>query len=598
MTSTDATNSFRLELVRVRSILDRDPTTAEAEARRLSNAAPDDPAALLLLGRALRATGKLDEAQAAERASVQLAARMPRHSQAIRALHAGDFFRANQLFKQIIDDDGDDVLALSLLGVQASRASEFEIAEDLLGRATRLAPGDVGARLALAEHLHRSRRSAQALEEIARLPDDARKSDQAQMLEADALGEIGRLEEQLVILRGLAEKAGDATPFALRIGHALRSLGRADEAERSYRDIIARHPGEGTAWWSLANLKKLKFSDEEIAAMRSALAIPGAPETNRIRLNFALGKALEDRKEGELAFQHFDAGNRLRAAISHYDGSVISEWVDRSIAGFDEGFFERQGGRGAASTAPIFVVGMQRAGSTLVEQILSAHSQVEATAELHDIPNLVRRVSQEASKSGQTFEQHLSTASAEELVELGESYLASTAANRHTDAPMFTDKMPNNWSHVAFIRAILPNAKIVDVRRDPMDCCVSNWTQLYARGLDMSNALDTMGAYYVDYVRLMRHIDKVQPGAVHRIIYENLVDDLEGEVGRLLAYLGLPFEQACLDFHQAKRAVRTISAEQVRQPINRKGIGRWRMYEPWVAPLVDALGPIAKDWQK
>ena len=240
---------------------------------------------------------------------------------------------------------------------------------------------------------------------------------------------------------------------------------------------------------------------------------------------------------------------------------------------------------------------MQRSGSTLVEQILASHPAIEGTAELTEIPNIVRNLGETAARNNRPFERYLAALPADQVRALGESYLATSRVHRRTDRPDFTDKMPNNWMHLGLIRLILPNARFIDVRRDPMACCFSNWKQLYAQGLDHSNALDTMGRYYADYVRLMRHFDGVQPGMVHRIIYDDLVDDIEGEVRRLLDYLGLPFDPACLDFHANERAVHTISAGQVRKPINRDGIGQWKPYEQWLGPLRDALGDTLVSWR-
>ena len=241
---------------------------------------------------------------------------------------------------------------------------------------------------------------------------------------------------------------------------------------------------------------------------------------------------------------------------------------------------------------------MQRSGSTLVEQILDSHPQIEGTAELTDFPTIVREQGELAHRRGISFTEHLRRMSPDEMRALGQDYLDRSRVYRQTDKPFFTDKMPANWMYVGVIRLVLPNAKIVDVRRHPLACCFANWKQLYGRGLEHTYSMENMGRYYADYVRLMRLMDEVQPGKIHRVIYERVVDDLEGEVRRLLAYLDLPFDEACLNFHSNERSVRTISAEQVRQPINREGLDQWRPYEQWLGPLKEALGPALEDWDK
>ena len=567
---------------------------AEQEARKAIAAAPNDARAWLRLGQALRGQKRDDEAAEAERKSIEASTRNPRHRAAADALRAGKAIDANRLLQQLVEEDGDDVLALMLFGSQASKGRQYELADRLLGRAVALAPADPNARFAMADHQVRTKRFELALETLGGLPDAVRDSETAKVLAAECLGELGRAEEQLTLLREIAAASAAPLQYNLRIGHALRTLGRQEEAGEAYRSVLAQFPAEGTSWWSLANLKTTKFSDADIAAMRAGLDFPRAPVENRIRLNFALGKAHEDRRDAEAAFAFYAEGNRLRSTIAPYDPRGISEWVDACRATFTADVFERLEAGGDPAPDPIFIVGMQRSGSTLVEQILASHSQVEGTSELNELRFLVEAIHQRGGR----LEQAMAALGAEDRARLGAQYLATSAVHRRTDRPRFTDKMPNNWMHVALIRMILPNAKVVDVRRSPMDCCFSNWKQLYARGLDHSNALDTMGRYYADYVRLMRHYDDAMPGFVHRVIYEDLVADVEGETRRLLDFLGLDFEPACLQFHSTERPVLTISAGQVREPINRKGIDAWRPFEASLGPLVEALGPVAQEWRK
>lgn len=581
-----------------RQLLATDPGAAEAQVRNLLAADPGNAAALRLLGQALRRSGRSGEAAQAEQQALETSTRNPMHQAAAQALRAGNASHAKALLQQLLAEDSNDVLALTMLGLHWTGANEFEMAETLLRRAVDQAPEQPTTRMALAELLVRSKRATLALAEIDHIAADAAGSEPILSLRAECLSALGRLDEELAVLEPLSAKAGSGgVGFSLRIGHALRSLGREPEAAAIYRGITERFPGEGTAWWSLANLKTVRFDEADNAAMERALALPDMPVQNRIRLNFALGKAHEQRGEAATAFRHYADGNRLRASISRYDPLMIGEWVDKCVRVFVPAFYAARDGQGSPARDPIFIVGMQRSGSTLVEQILASHPAIEGTAELTDIPNIVRSLGETAARGNQSFERHLAALSADQLRALGQTYLDTSRVHRNTDRPSFTDKMPNNWMHLGLIRLILPKARIIDVRRDPMACCFSNWKQLYAKGLDHSNALDTMGRYYADYVRLMRHFDGVHPGIIHRIIYDDLVDDLEGEVRRLLDYLGLPFDPACLDFHSNDRAVRTISAGQVRKPINREGLDQWKPFEQWLGPLKNALGKTLTGWR-
>ena len=585
-------------LTQARQLLATDPAAAEALARNLLASHPGNAIVLRLLALALRRLGRTEQASEAELQAIEASTRNPMHRAAAEALQAGNAVHAKTLLQQLLAADPNDILALTMLGQHWTAVNEFELAEPLLRRAVKHAPGQPSARMALAELLLRSKRATLALAELDRITGDAVVSEAFLSLRAGCLSALGRLDEELAILRSLAAKPGanDVT-YALRIGHALRSLGREQEAAAIYRDTTRKYPGEGTSWWSLANLKTIRFEDADIVAMEQGLALPDMPIQNAIRLNFALGKAHEDRRDAPAAYCHYADGNRLRASISRYDPLMIGEWVDKCVGFFVPNFFAVRAGQGLPASDPIFIVGMQRSGSTLVEQILASHPAIEGTAELTDIPNIVRNLGETAARHNRPFERYLATLPAEQIRALGQTYLDTSRVHRRTERPQFTDKMPNNWMHLGLIRLILPNARIVDVRRDPMACCFSNWKQLYARGLDHSNALDTMGRYYADYVRLMRHFDGVQPGMVHRIVYDDLVDDLESEVRRLLDYLNLPFDPACLDFHANARAVQTISAGQVRKPINRDGIGQWKPYEQWLGPLKHALGDTLVSWR-
>lgn len=584
-------------LAQAQSLLASDPARGVQQVRNLLSGLPDDPVLLRMLASGLRRLGQDEEAEKAELEAIAASTRSPMHREAAIAVRSGNRGRAMTLLKGLLARDNHDVVALVMLGLQHVAAGEFKLAEPLLDLAVKLAPADPSARMALAELYQKTKQPVKALEHLDALKEEARQAEPALALRAAALGLLGRQEEEVAILRRLIED-GQTVRYRIRLGHALRALGETEEAIATYRGIIEESPGNGTAWWSLANLKTVRFSDKDIRTMELALKSTSAPIENRVRLNFALGKANEDRGNAEAAFRHYDEGNRLRRTISRFDPGATSMWVDGSIKLFSPEFFAKRAGQGSQTADPIFIVGMQRSGSTLVEQILASHPMIEGTAELTEMPTMIRELGDAAAKRDWSFERYMALLKPDQLKTLGEAYIDRTRIHRREDKPLFTDKMPNNWMHVGLIRTILPNARIVDVRRNPMACSFSNWKQLYAKGLDHSNSLDTMGQFYADYVRLMRHFDKVQPGAVHRIIYERLVDDVEGETRRLLDYLGIPFDPACLEFHSSDRAVRTISAEQVRRPINREGVDQWKAFEEWLDPLKEGLGSALEDWDK
>jgi len=402
-------------------------------------------------------------------------------------------------------------------------------------------------------------------------------------LKAATVARLGDFEEAIALYESVLARAPKQPRVWMSYGHILKTVGRQAEGVDAYRKALAVNPNLGEAWFSLANLKTVKFDDADIAAMRAALDQPDLGEEDRFHLEFALGKAMHDAGDAEEAFDHFAAGNALRRKTQQYSRKDTTQSVDRAIATFTrEAFEDRRGGCKAAD--PIFIVGMPRAGSTLVEQILSSHSLVEGTSELPDLPAVARK------NTG--YPKSTLALSEVERTALGEEYLERASVQRRTDRPFFIDKLPNNWLYVPFIQLVLPNAKIIDARRHPLGCCFSNFRQHFARGQAFTYDLTDVGSYYADYVRLMAHVDAVLPGKVHRVSYERMVDDTEAEVRALLAYCGLDYEPACLDFHETKRAVRTASSEQVRQPIYRDATEEWVRYESLLGPLKDALGEV------
>jgi tetratricopeptide (TPR) repeat protein len=402
-------------------------------------------------------------------------------------------------------------------------------------------------------------------------------------LKAATLGRLGDFEQAMGLYKEVLERRPKLPRVWTSYGHMLKTVGRLDDAIAAYRRAILISPSLGEAWWSLANLKTVNFDDQDVSAMKAALETPRLETQDRLHLEFALGKAMHDSGRAAEAFSHYERANALRLKHEPYAPQVVGGHVDRSIAIFTRAAFDERPG-GFESPDPIFIVGMPRAGSTLVEQILSSHSLVEGTSELADIPMLARSMGKYPESALQLTES--------ERRSIGRDYLERTAVQRRTKKPFFIDKLPNNWMFVPFIHLILPNAKIIDVRRHPIACCLSNFRQHFAHGQSFAYDLEHLGAYYSNYVRLMAHIDQLLPDRVHRVMYEQLVDATEKAVRQLLDYCGLEFEPACLEFYRNERAVRTPSAQQVRRPIYRESTEEWRAYEEYLGPLKEALGPV------
>jgi tetratricopeptide (TPR) repeat protein len=516
--------------------------------------------------------------------AIQAGLANPRLMQAAAAVAENDIPRAEALLRQHLYDDPFDVAAIRLFAEVAARIGRFRDSETLLRRALELDPHFTAARTNLATVLYRQNRLPEALAELDHLialePDNPAVAN----LKAATLGRVGAFEEAIALYEQVLAAAPRQPRVWMSYGHMLKTIARTPEGADAYRKAIAIAPELGEAWWSLANLKTAPFSDADLAAMQAALARGDIRDEDRFHLDFALGKALEDRKDFLAAFAHYQQANALRRKSLPYDPTETTAFVDRMIAALPAELFARRAGQGCAAPDPIFVLGMPRAGSTLIEQILASHSQVEGTSELPDIPTL--------SRKWRDYPDRLASLEPAELVAVGEAYLKRAAIQRRGARPFFIDKLPNNWIHAGFIKLILPHAKIIDARRHPLSCCWSNFKQHFAKGQAFSYDLADMGAYYADYVRFMAHIDKAAPGAVHRVIYERMVDDTEAEIRALLAACGLPFEEACLRFHETERAVRTPSSEQVRRPIFREGAEGWQGFAPYLAPLESALGDV------
>jgi len=566
---------------------------AIAALRRAVKLKPDLPQAWLALGDHLMAMDDAEGADAAYANHLRFSTRDPQLLAAANALHEQRIPEAEALLREHLKRAPTDVAAIRMLAEVAMRLGRNEDAENLLARSLELSPSFHTARQNYALVLHRSNKPAEALEQIDRLLAHEPDNPGYRNLKAVVLCRIGDYEPAVDLYQQILKVYPKHPRIWMSYGHALKTAGHQDRAIEAYRRSLQLEPGSGEVWWSLANLKTFRFSAGDRSVMQRELAKSDLASEHRQHLEFALGKALEDDGEYEASFLHYQQGNDLRRATLAYSAKDTAARVARIKRGYTREFFEQRRGYGAVAADPIFIVGLPRAGSTLLEQILSSHSAVEGTMELPEITSITRELRGQGS-AGQAMPYHdvLEAMDADELRALGERYLQHTRIQRKTDAPFFIDKMPNNFLHIGLIQLMLPNAKIVDARRHPLACCFSGYKQHFARGQSFTYSLDDIGRYYADYVELMAHFDEALPGRVHRVFYEDMVDDTETQVRRLLEYCELPFEDGCLRFFENKRAVRTASSEQVRKPIYREGVDHWRNYDPWLGPLKSALGPV------
>ncbi|MBS0469847.1 MAG: sulfotransferase [Proteobacteria bacterium] len=542
----------------------------------------------------------VDDEEAAGHATAQqirLATKDPRLVEAAQALLDNKLAVAEHTLRPLLKAEPNNIAALRMLAEVGARLGRYGDSEALLEHCLALAPSFTTARHNYAIVLHRQNKSQAAIAQAELLQQADPKNAAYRALKGAAYGQIGEYEKAIDEYDAVLKASPKQPRSWMSYGHALKAVGRQAESVAAYRKAVTLAPTLGEAWWSLANLKTVRFTPEDRAAIQSALGRSDIADEDRYHLDFALGKALEDAQDYEASFAHYAAGNALRRKSVGYEADETSDHMRRSIALFTPEFFAARTGFGDPAPDPIFILGLPRAGSTLLEQILATHSQVEGTMELPDIIAIARRLSGRASRKEESlYPEALTGLSAADLKALGAEYLERTRIQRKLGRPFFIDKMPNNFAHVGLIHLILPNAKIIDARRHPLGCCFSAYKQHFARGQGFSYDLDDLGRYYADYVALMRHMDKALPGRVHRVIYEKMIDDPEGEIRRLLAYCGLPFEPACLQFHENARPVRTASSEQVRQPLFRDGVDQWRHFEPWLDPLKAALGPVLQEY--
>jgi len=512
--------------------------------------------------------------------------------EASKLLREGKQGKAETLVRDLLKQHPTDVTAIKMLADIGIKMGQRTEARDLLERCLELAPSFHAARHAYAMTLMRQQEPEAAIDEVEILMSQDPDNPNFLTLKAAILNKIGDQAAALGIYEKVLKNYPNQARAQMTYGHTLHSVGRVDEAIRAYKECIRLSPDVGEAYWSLANLKTFRFSDEDIDAMRAQVTTEGGDPDDQSHLAFALGKALEDRKQYDESWEFYNRGNNIRRISHRHNVKVSAMDSVRQVRTMPGPFFEQRKDWGCQAPDPIFVVGLPRAGSTLLEQILSSHSQVEGTAELMDITAMSRKLGNKTRENpAGKYPEVLAELSEDEVRALGESYLETTRIQRKTDAPYFIDKLPNNFQHVGLIHLILPNSKIIDARRHPMGGCFSCFKQLFARGQAFTYGLDNVGKYYRDYVRLMDHWDKALPGRVHRVQYEEMVSDTEAQIRALLEYCGLPFEEQCLRFYETKRSIRTPSAEQVRKPIYKEGMEQWRNFEAHLDPLKEALGP-------
>jgi predicted Zn-dependent protease len=552
---------------------------------------PALPASWQVLTSLYRMVGRPQESANAAQHVAKLASLAPEVVTARSMVADGNLREAEELIRGYLQQRPDDIEALRVLAQVAQRNEFAKDAATLLEAVLKASPGYRAARhdyvLALID-LHRHKDAREQIDLlIAAEPDNL----SHRMTRAGILVGEGSTEAAIAEYEALVPLQPHNPELQLSLGHALKTQGRREAAERAYGEAARQRPEFGDAYWSLANLKTYRFDDAQLTALREQVASRRIPLVDRYHLCFALGKALEDRGEYAESFEYYARGNALKRAEGNYRPDVLERTIDRQIELCTHEFFAQREGWGCEDPAPIFIVGLPRAGSTLLEQILASHSRVEGTMELADIPRLVSSLDLHAS--GARYPDVLALPRAENFRSFGEAYIRDTRHYRVAGRPLFIDKMPNNFRHAGLIHLMLPNAKIIDARREPMACCFSNFKQLFASGQQFTYSLQDIGRYYAMYVRLMDHWDAVLPGRVLRVQHEDVLDDLEGSVRRLLAFCGLDFEPACVEFHKTERRVHTASSEQVRRPINREGVEQWKNFEPWLGELRAALGPFA-----
>lgn len=578
-------------LLNCRRMLPDHPQMALAQAHAILKRDSANPSALRLAAAAHRALDEPQQAEQAELAAIHNSQSIPSLVAATRALENGRFGEASHLAAQHLQHTPDDLAALTLSAETAIALDVADKAEPLLRDVLRRAPGFLNARMLLIDALMRQDKLLEARARVDDLlairPDD----ETALRLVARIATDLGDHAATARTYEALLKHHDRSADLWVLYGDTLRFLGRTVDSILAYRRALALAPANGQAWWSLATLDPNAIVDQDIADMQTALASNTGKPEDAGNLHFALGAVLDARHNYPEAFQHFAEGNTLRRAAQPYDRDEITQQVDRSVAVLREVGVPPKSDGTRARPVPIFIIGMPRSGSTLVERILGSHSQIEGLGELAIMPHMVEALKRQAPD--QPLEPRIAELSSDKLQQLATQYIDRAGEHRHTDRPFFIDKLHMNWRHLPVIVRMLPQAKIIDVRRNALDCCWSNYKLLFARGHPAAADLGDIGRFYVDYVRLIDGLEAIAPGRIYKVQYEDLVSDIEAETRGLLEHVGVNFEAQCVSFHLSDRPVATASAEQVRRPLNDSGIGAWRNYEQWLGPLKDALGPLA-----
>jgi len=512
----------------------------------------------------------------------------------------GQLDSAERIIRAYLRESGNHVEALRLLGRIAHQRLALENAQGLFEEVLKLAPNYRAARADYARLLIDRQKYPQAREEIATLLKLEPGNRAYLSLQATAYAGVGEHEHAITLYRELVAAEPSWPHLQLLLGNSLKAVGRPHDAIESYRAAAAARPGFGDAYWSLANLKTYRFTADEIGRMRAEEAAPATQLVDRYQLCFSLGKAFEDRGEYAESWRYYEQGNALKRIRSRYDPLLTELNTRGQIEVCTTDFFAARAGVGLPDPAPIFIVGLPRSGSTLIEQILASHSQVEGTQELYEVERIVRALQgREADGNQPRYPVVLAELEDAQFGRLGERYIDGARAYRrgkpgmgqpNIGQPFFIDKMPNNFRHIGLIHLMLPKAKIIDVRREPMACCLSNLKQLFASGQEFTYSIESVAHYYRNYLELMRHWDSVLPGRALHLCYEDVVEDVEDSVRRMMQFCGLEFEPTCVEFYRNQRTVNTASSEQVRLPIFRSGLLQWRHYEAWLGPLEEALG--------
>ena len=567
----------------------RDPAAALEAFLRAVNLNAALPASWNALRILFKSARRAEEADMAAGHVVKLASLPSEIVTATSLFSDGEDIEAERIVRGFLKREPTHVEGMRLLARIGMKLGVLDDAEFLLESVLTFSPDYQLARHDFVRVLLQRHRHQRALEESRILLDAEPDNRDYRAVYAAACLALGDYDAALSTYRALAAENPGAADLHLSIGHALKTLGRQSEAIGAYRRAADLQPSFGDAYWSLANLKTYRFDEADIARMQAQEARPGVSLNDRAHLCFALGKALEDRGDFEISFRFYECGNAIKKEELGYRPETIERNAKRQIALFTPDFVTARAGVGCDNADPIFIVGLPRAGSTLLEQILASHPEIEGTMELADISRLVVRLQgRDHDENAPRYPAMLAGLSPATFAEFGARYIKDTQVYR-SGRRFFIDKNPNNYRHLGLIHLILPNAKIIDARREPMACCFSNFKQLFAAGQDFTYGLEAIGRYYRSYVELMAHWDRVLPGRILRVQHEDVVDDLEGSVRRLLDFCELAFDQRCLDFHKTERSVRTASSEQVRQPIFRAGLDQWRNYEPWLGKLREVL---------